>query len=97
MTVIENDVWVGAGSLIKSGITIHNGAVIGMGSVVTHDVPAYEVWAGNPARQIKDRFDDDVKRTIEATRWWDQSDEVIERMAHNFDNAAEFAGKNESK
>ena len=44
--------------LIKSGVTICDGAVIGMGSVVTHDVGPYEIWAGNPARMIRKRFDD---------------------------------------
>lgn len=39
-------------------MTISDGAVIGMGSVVTHDVGPYEIWAGNPARMIRKRFND---------------------------------------
>ena len=39
-TIIENDVWIGFGSIVKAGVTIHNGAVVGTGSVVTHDIPA---------------------------------------------------------
>ena len=52
-TTIGNDVWIGSKCLIKGGVTIGDGAVIGMGSVVTHDVPPYEIWAGNPAKFIK--------------------------------------------
>lgn len=50
---IENDVWIGANATILPGVTIHNGAVIGAGSVVTHDVPAMAIAAGNPARIIR--------------------------------------------
>lgn len=52
---IGSDVWIGANSVILPGRTIGNGAVIGAGSVVTHDVPPYEVWAGNPAIKIGER------------------------------------------
>jgi len=56
--VVEDDVWIGTGSIILSGVTIGKGAVIAAGSVVTKDVPACEVWGGNPARKIDDRFRD---------------------------------------
>jgi len=80
-TLVENDVWIGMGSFVKAGVTIHNGAVIGMGSVVTHDVPAYEVWAGNPARMIKKRFPDDTASRLEKVQWWDLADLEIEKLA----------------
>ena len=80
-TQIENDVWIGMGSFVKAGITIHDGAVIGMGSVVTHDVPAYEVWAGNPAKMIRKRFDDDIAERLEKANWWDLEDSKIEKLA----------------
>ena len=51
-TVIENDVWIGMGCYIKAGITIHNGSVIGMGSVVTKDVPENATVVGVPAKVI---------------------------------------------
>lgn len=69
-TQIENDVWIGMGSFVKAGVTIHNGAVIGMGSVVTHDVPSYEIWAGNPAKFIKRRFSDEIASPLENAKWW---------------------------
>lgn len=56
---IGRDVWVGASSVIISGIRIGEGAVIAAGSVVTKDVAPYTVVGGNPARELKRRFADD--------------------------------------
>ena len=47
-TSIGHDVWIGEAALIKGGLNIGHGAVIGMGSVVTKDVPPYAIVAGNP-------------------------------------------------
>lgn len=52
---IEDDVFIGLNVCICSSVTIGKGAIIGAGSVVTKDIPPYQVWAGNPARYIKDR------------------------------------------
>ena len=52
---IEDDVWVGANSVIRPGVTIHKGAVIAAGSIVTKDVPEYAIVAGNPAKVLKYR------------------------------------------
>ena len=89
-TLVENDVWIGMGSFVKAGVTIHNGAVIGMGSVVTHDVPAYEVWAGNPARMIKKRFPDDTASRLEKVQWWDLADLEIEKLADIVNDPDDF-------
>lgn len=53
--VIEDDVFIGMNTIICNSVTIGKGAIIGAGSVVTKDIPPYQVWAGNPARYIKDR------------------------------------------
>ncbi len=93
-TTIENDVWIGIGAIIKAGITIHNGAVVGAGSVVTHDIPAYEIWAGNPARKVRNRFDKETAEKIEKTEWWNKSDAEIKILSKQFDDVAAFvAGK----
>jgi acetyltransferase-like isoleucine patch superfamily enzyme len=53
---IGRDVWIGGSSVILSRVTIGEGSVIGSGSVVTQDIPAYSVAVGSPARVIKPRF-----------------------------------------
>ena len=52
--IIGDNVWIGANVIINPGVTIGNNTVIGSGSVVTHDVPDNVVYAGNPAKHIKD-------------------------------------------
>jgi galactoside O-acetyltransferase len=51
--IIESKVWVGFGVVILKGVTVGEGAVIGAKSVVTKDVPAWSVVAGNPAQVVK--------------------------------------------
>lgn len=53
---IEEDVWVGANSVILRGVRLGRGSIVGAGSVVTRDVPAYEIWCGVPARQMGSRL-----------------------------------------
>ena len=89
-TIIENDVWIGMGAIIKAGVTIHNGAVVGAGSVVTHDIPAYEVWAGNPARRIRDRFEKTIANQIEQTEWWNLTDAELKQASERFDDIDSF-------
>lgn len=55
-TIVEDDVWIGTGAIIMSGITIGKGSVIAAGAVVTKNIPSCEIWGGNPAKKIKDRF-----------------------------------------
>jgi virginiamycin A acetyltransferase len=56
--IIENEVWIGYGSIIMSGIKIGKGAIIGAGSLVVKDVPPYAIIGGNPAKIIKYRFEE---------------------------------------
>ena len=89
-TIIEDDVWIGMGCYIKSGVIIHTGAVIGMGSVVTKDVPPYEIWAGNPAKKIGDRFDDVLKEELIKSEWWNWDDLKIKKFAPYFNDIEKF-------
>ncbi len=54
---VKDDVWIGSNSIILSGVTIGQGAIIAAGSVITKDVAPYSIVGGNPAREIKKRFD----------------------------------------
>jgi phosphonate metabolism protein (transferase hexapeptide repeat family) len=68
---IGHDVWIGHGAILLAGRSIGNGAVIGAGSVVTRDVPAYAIVAGVPAKPIRRRFPQELASRIEALAWWD--------------------------
>ena len=52
--VIEEDVWIASDVIILKGVTIGNGSIVGAGSVVTKSIPAYKIYAGNPAKKIRD-------------------------------------------
>lgn len=58
--IVHDDVWIGYGSIILSGVTIGQGAVIAAGSIVTKNIPPYAIVGGNPAKIIKYRFDPDT-------------------------------------
>lgn len=51
---IEDNVWIGAGSIILPGVTIHQNSVVAAGSIVTKDVPPFTLVGGNPAKIIKE-------------------------------------------
>ena len=79
-TKIGSDVWIGANVIVKAGVTIGNGCVVGAGSVVTRDIPAFTVAAGNPCRPIRPRFTTDIRERVERTRWYeyDWRDETVD-------------------
>jgi acetyltransferase-like isoleucine patch superfamily enzyme len=80
-TQIGSDVWIGNNVLIKAGVKIGNGSVIGMGSVVTKDIGDYEIWAGNPAKIIRERFDKDIVRKLSSIKWWEFNDNKLRELA----------------
>jgi acetyltransferase-like isoleucine patch superfamily enzyme len=79
---IGHDVWIGEWvTILPSVKKIGNGAIIGAGSVVTKDVPAYTIVAGNPAKAIRMRFSEEIIEKLEATQWWNwDKEELINNM-----------------
>lgn len=77
---IGNDVWIGARAIIMSGVEIADGAIIAAGAVVTKDVTPYAIVGGNPAREIRKRFEDAHIQALLDLRWWEWPDEDIEKL-----------------
>lgn len=90
-TYIGHDVWIGGGAYIKQGVRIGNGAVVGMGSIVTKDVPAYAIVAGNPAKLIRMRFDDETIEKLEKSQWWSLPDEKLQQYSYLIKDPQKFA------
>ncbi|MCL6730154.1 CatB-related O-acetyltransferase [Sphingomonas hankyongi] len=76
---IGNDVWVGQGAAILSGVHIGDGAVIGAFAVVTKNVPPYAIAAGNPAKLVRYRFSNEVIEQLSQIQWWDWPEDRILR------------------
>ncbi|GHB38548.1 chloramphenicol acetyltransferase [Pseudovibrio japonicus] len=76
-TSIGNDVWIGSEAMVMPGVRIGDGALIGSRAVVTKDVPAYAVVAGNPAKVVRSRFSEGQVQMLLEMKWWDWSDDVL--------------------
>ena len=79
-TVVGNDVWIGQNSTILPGVHIGDGAIIGLNSVIGSDVPPYTVVAGNPAKPIRKRFDDELIALLLEFQWWNKSIDEIDAL-----------------
>ena len=77
--VIGNDVWIADKVIILSGVSIGDGAIIGTGAVVAKDVEPYSIIAGNPARLIRKRFDEETIAKLVEIKWWDWPVEKINK------------------
>jgi len=76
-TVVGNDVWIGQNATILPGVHIGDGAIIGANSVVGSDVEPYTIVAGNPAKQIRKRFDGELTELLLKFKWWDKGIDEI--------------------
>jgi phosphonate metabolism protein (transferase hexapeptide repeat family) len=81
---IGHDVWIGHGAVVLPGRNVGTGAVIAAGAIVTKDVPAYTIVAGNPARPIKRRFPEAVAGRLADLAWWDWNHETLRRALPDF-------------
>jgi virginiamycin A acetyltransferase len=80
--IVGNDVWFGYDSLIKGGVKIGDGAIIATRAVVVKDVPPYAIVAGNPAKVVKMRFNENTIKRLLRLSWWDWDIEKINRHLH---------------
>ncbi|GHT76468.1 hypothetical protein FACS1894124_8430 [Spirochaetia bacterium] len=79
-TIIGNDVWIGQNAAILPGVKIGDGVIIGTKSVVGSNVEPYSIIAGNPAKVIRKRFDDELIEIMLKLRWWDLPVEEINTL-----------------
>lgn len=90
VTDIGNDVWIGRNALIKAGVRIGDGAVVGMGAVVTKDVDDYCIVAGNPAQVIRYRFSEELILKLQEIKWWNMGGESLEYYSKFIRNPERF-------
>jgi phosphonate metabolism protein (transferase hexapeptide repeat family) len=81
---IGHDVWIGHGAIVLPGRNIGTGAVIAAGAIVTKDVPAYTIVAGNPARIVRRRFSEDVAGRLAQLAWWDWDHDKLREALPDF-------------
>ena len=79
-TVVGNDVWIGQNAIILPGVSIGDGAIIGANSVVGSDVEPYTIVTGNPAKQVRKRFDEELIALLLEFKWWDLPIEEINKL-----------------
>jgi acetyltransferase-like isoleucine patch superfamily enzyme len=87
---IGNDVWMGNKCHVFSGVTIGDGAIIGMGSFVNHDIPPYTIAVGYPARIIRVRFDPEIIEKLLKIKWWDWDDDKVKNNIRSFLDVHKF-------
>lgn len=87
---IGNDVFIGANVTILDGVTIGDGAVIGAGAVVSKDIPPYAVAIGSPIQIKKYRYSEDTIEELLELKWWEQGDDVLEKVEEYFFDIEKF-------
>ena len=75
-TIIEHDCWIGQRVMIKAGIRIGIGSIIGAGSLITKDVEPYTIVGGVPGKVIRKRF----KKILFKSKWWELSEDNLKNF-----------------
>ncbi len=93
--IIGSDVWIGNNVSILEGVKIGDGAIVAAGSLVNKDLEPYGIYAGVPAKKIRDRFPEDTVKALLEKPWWRLPVKEIRKRAAagEFDDAAAFIEK----
>ena len=97
---IGSDVWIGRDALIMDGVNIGDGAIVGIKSVVTKDVPPYAVVVGNPGVIKKYRFSEDKIAKLLEIKWWELKNDMVKEIVpylKDIDTFLDFYDKNKDK
>lgn len=86
-TEIGNDVWIAGNVVIRQGVSIGNGVVIGANSFVKDDLPDYSIAVGSPAKVIGYRFDETKRSLLDKSGWWHLKPEEAKAVLKNIEIA----------
>lgn len=92
-TIIGNDVWIGAYSMIMGGVTIGDGAIIASGSFVNKDVEPYSIVGGTPAKLIRKRFSFEEIEKLLLLKWWEKPESWLRENFKEFHDRDKFLSK----
>ena len=95
--IIGNDVWIGDDVTIMAGLSVGDGAVIGTKALVTKDVEPYSIVGGVPAKVIKMRFDDETRKRLLVSKWWELPMDWIKENFEIFSDVEKFLNKVEKR
>ncbi len=92
---IGHDTWIGAGAIVKPGLTLGHGSVVAAGAVVTKDIAPYEIVAGTPAKKLRMRQPAPIAERLLSLAWWDWSHKALREALEDFRalSAEEFLEK----
>lgn len=82
-TYIGHDVWIAANCIIRQGVTVGDGAVIGANSFVNKDIPPYAIAYGTPVKVVKYRFDDRTIQDLNESHYWEYQPREARRILDN--------------
>lgn len=88
--IIGNDVWIGVNVVIRRGVTIGNGAIIGANSFVNKDVKPFEIVAGTPAKHVRMRFSEQQIQMVEESEWWNKDLDSAKNIISNLEKTGLF-------